>query len=1006
MRRFPLALAFAAFAVFLSAAHLDAQALDTDYARDPSQTIDQQYTDQILKYTTDKSFLSPLVDYLPASKTVPTPEKVLGDVSGAPNMLPYAEDVYKYFRMLETASPRVKVYTIGHSEEGREMIAVAIADPELLSGAKENGARLGQLGDPRTIGMDDAKAAALIDKSWPVYYITGTIHSTETGAPTALMEMAYRLAVDDAPYIKYIRSHMIVLITPVVEVDGRDRMVDIYKWHRAHPNAQRPHLVYWGHYVAHDNNRDAMGMTLNLTRNVLDTYLDWHAQVLHDLHESVPFLYDNTVGDGPYNAWVDPTLSDEWAELGWNNVAQMQRFGMPGVFTHGDFDTWSPGYLMFLAAMHNGISRLYETFGNDGADTEKRILTPEEYSRTWYRQNPPLPIVEWSQRDNNNYEETALLTTISYFSRNTHHFLENYYLKSKRSIEKPSLSGPAAYVIPPDAADNNRMVELLKVLKRQHVEMQQLSAATTCTVPGEKRGDKPRQQTFASGSIVVRMDQPYSRVADALLDRQFWAPDDPQKHPYDDTGWSFSHLFNVNVVRVPDVSILKAAMTPLDDPAKLAGKIDGTGSLVAVANTGQVSLLSLVYKLKSTASQAPNMQIPNIQITEKPFDAGEKHFAAGSLLISGAAQDQLANVLHEFSLNAVRLSVAPSVAAHSVASPRIAIMHTWLDTQTEGWWRYAFDTAGLPYDYISTQTVAKAADLRSKYDVIIFAPLGGASPQQIIDGLPMWKNTLPWQKSELTPNLGRIDSTEDMRPGLGYEGLEHLKSFIEQGGLLITSEDTAEFAIDTGLAPGVSHAPSEDARVVGTVLNTVFVDPENPVAFGYGAQLPVISSEGMAFNVSNMLGREGHRTLTDPYAQRPTGRGSLEDSDEPQGRKIAEAEVLEKQQPWQARKLNEEQTRDNPFVIPAGLRPDVILRFADAKGMLLDGLLDKPDSIAEHAVVVDAHLGRGNVLLFANNPIYRGETLGSYGLVFNAILNFDRLAHETVAPQAPPEKKN
>ena len=119
-----------------------------------------------------------------------------------------------------------------------------------------------------------------------------------------------------------------------------------------------------------------MGMTLDLTRNVLDTYLDWHAQVLHDLHESVPFLYDNTVGDGPYNAWVDPTLADEWAELGWNNVAQMQNFGMPGVFTHGDFDTWSPGYLMFLAGMHNGISRLYETFGNGGADTEKRILRP------------------------------------------------------------------------------------------------------------------------------------------------------------------------------------------------------------------------------------------------------------------------------------------------------------------------------------------------------------------------------------------------------------------------------------------------------------------------------------------------------------------------------------------------------------------------------------------------------------------------------------------------------
>jgi hypothetical protein len=279
--------------------------------------VDQEYTKKIHDYTTDPSFLSPVIDYLPASKTVPTPEKVLGDVSGAPNMLPYAGDVYKYFRLLAASSPRVQVFTNGHTEEGREMIAAAIADESLLKGAKENGERLAQLVDPRTIGLDDTKAKPLIDASYPVYYITGTIHSTETGAPTALMELACRLAVDDSPYIKYIRSHMIVLITPVVEVDGRDRMVDIYKWHRANPGKEWPRLVYWGHYVAHDNNRDAMGMTLDLTSNVLNTYLDWHAQVLHDLHESVPFLYDNTVGDGPYNAWIDPILAGEWEELGW-----------------------------------------------------------------------------------------------------------------------------------------------------------------------------------------------------------------------------------------------------------------------------------------------------------------------------------------------------------------------------------------------------------------------------------------------------------------------------------------------------------------------------------------------------------------------------------------------------------------------------------------------------------------------------------------------------------------
>jgi len=959
--------------------------LNGNYARDPKQAVDESYTKKILEYTTDPSFVSPLVNYLPASKTVPTPEKVLGDVAGAPDMLPYAEDVYKYFRLLEASTPRVKVVTIGHSEEGREMIAVAIADEGLLKAQKENDARLAQLGDPRTIGLDDTKAKALVDSSYPVYYITGTIHSPETGAPTALMELAYRLAVDDAPYIKYIRSHMIVLITPVVEVDGRDRMVDIYKWHKAHPGQDWPHLAYWGHYVSHDNNRDAMGMTLDLTKNVLNTYLDWHALVLHDLHESVPFLYDNTVGDGPYNAWIDPTLADEWAELGWNNVAQMQGFGMPGVFTHGDFDTWSPGYLMFLAGMHNGISRLYETFGNGGADTEKRILEPEEYSRTWYRQNPPLPQVTWSQRDNNNYEETALLTTISYFSQHTHHFLEDYYLKSKRSVQKPGLEGPSAYILPANDAELNRQLQLLHVLNLQHVEISQLTDAATTNIPGPKRGDKPVATTFPAGSFVVRMDQPYSRVADALLDKQYWAPDDPQKFPYDDTGWSFSQLFNVKVVRATDASFLTAKMTPANDLGSAAGKVSGTGGIIAIANTSQTSLLPLLYKLKDA----------HVTIAEKAFEAEGMKFAAGSLLISDAP-DSLSATLKELSLNATRLTAAPAVATHAVTAPRIAFIHSWQGTQTEGWWRYAFDDVQVPYGYMSVQALAGLDDLRSKYDVIIFAPIGHSSVESIVNGMPKYRNALPWEKTELTPNLGRIDSTPDMRVGMGYDGLRNLKKFVEQGGLLITCEDTAQFAIDTGLAPGVSVAHG-DARVVGSVLNTVFVSPNHPVAWGFGPSLPVMSANGMAFNVSNSLGRSGGRLLMDPYSQRPTGRGSVEDSDVPQGRKITAPEALPKQEPWEPKALNEEQTRNNPYVIPAQYRPDVVLRFSGSKDLLLSGLLDKAGSIAEHAIVVDAHLGSGNVLLFANNPVYRGETVGSYPLVFNAIMNFDHLAHTEAA---------
>src|SRR5947208_1543090 len=390
-------------------------------------------------------------------------------------------------RRLEKASPRVKVYSIGTTEEGREMIAVAVASEQIMAKLQENSARLARLADPRAINMDDAQAEALVNATMPIYYITGTIHSPETGSPTALMELAYRLVVDDHEYIKSIRNNLITLITPVIEVDGRDKMVDVYKWHLAHPGQNWPGLVYWGKYVAHDNNRDAMGVTLKLTENVLNTYIQWHPQVLHDLHESVPYLYDNTIGDGPYNAWIDPMLADEWQMVGWNNVSEMTKFGMPGVFAHGTFDTWSPGYLMFIPPTHNGISRRYETFGNGGADTVRRTLSPDEYSRTWYRQNPPLPRVKWSQRNNNNYEETGLLTSLQYFANNGKLFLKNFYLKSKRSIEKPKAEGPAAYVLTADDPRPGAQAELLKVLQLQGCEISRATAPFTVAVKAKKR---------------------------------------------------------------------------------------------------------------------------------------------------------------------------------------------------------------------------------------------------------------------------------------------------------------------------------------------------------------------------------------------------------------------------------------------------------------------------------------------------------------------------------------
>jgi Zinc carboxypeptidase len=966
--------------------------------RDPKQPVDDAYTAKIKQYTTQPYFSSPLVDYLPASKTVPTPEVVLGDVAGAPGILPYAEDVYKYMRLLEKASPRVKVFSIGTTEEGREMIAVAVSSEANLKNLEQNHQRLAKLADPRTIQLNDGEADKLVAESVPVYYITGTIHSVETGAPTALMELAYRLAVDESPYIRDIRDGVITLITPVVEVDGRDRMVDIYKWHLAHPKAFYPPLIYWGKYVAHDNNRDAMAVTLKLTENVLNTYVGWDAQVLHDLHESVPYLYDNTVGDGPYNAWVDPILVDEWQMIGARNVADMNSFGMPGVFTHGDFDTWSPGYLMFIAAMHNGISRLYETFGNGGADTVERTLEPEEYARTWYRANPPLPKTLWSQRNNNNYEETGLLTSLHYFSENRRLFLKNFYLKSERSIQKPSAEGPAAYVLPADDPRPTVQADLLRVMLKQHAEISRATSAFTVVLaaPKEKKPAKsgdadekekakpasPTTRSFPAGSYVIRMDQPYSRVADALLDYQYWSPDDPQKTPYDDTAWTFGELFGVQVARVTSPKVLTVPMERVTELPPTGG-VQGDGTVFAIENHAEPALATLRYRLKQAS----------IDAAEEPFQSGEHKFARGTFLIRSVSRAELDSAAKSLGLRVVALAGTPTVKSHPVRTPRIAYVHTWISTQDEGWWRLALDNLQIPYDYMSTQALAKIVDLNAKYDVILFPPVGwNARPTTIIEGLPTsWGNPLPWLNTPETPNLvGKNDSTPDMRPGLGWEGVARLQEFVAKGGVLLTATDTSQFALSIGLANGVTATNSEKMKIVGAVVGTRLVDGASPIAYGYEEKVSAYCDNGPIFSVNSELWSR-RRHLGPESNGRPTGRGTKDDPDFVVGRPAAEIPDEPEREQWEVPTPTDEQLHNNPRVIPPAARARVILRYADAKDLLISGLADGGGEIAQHPAVLDVPSGSGHVILFSINPIYRGETESTYSLVLNTLLSFDSL---------------
>jgi hypothetical protein len=478
------------------------------------------------------------------------------------------------------------------------------------------------------------------------------------------------------------------------------------------------------------------------------------------------------------------------------------------------------------------------------------------------------------------------------------------------------------------------------------------------------------------------MDQPYSRIADALLDRQYWSPDDPQKQPYDDTGWSFGDTFDAETVRVTDTRVLSAAAEPVKSPLPLAGKVTGSGAVALVAQHGDDAMFALRYRLGDATVEAAH----------DAFKAGGHDYPRGSWIVRGADSAALEKAAADLGVT-VEMAAAPSVKTRQVAKPRLALLHTWQSTQTEGWWRQRLDLLGVPYDYISTQDVAATADLRARWDAILFPPVGFSNPQMIVNGLPLWGQPQPWKETPETPNLGRIDSTDDMRPGLGGAGLEHLRAFVNGGGTLVASEDAAQLLVDTGFASGVRVAKTGSLKVVGTILGARFPDAGSPIADGIGDRLAVYSSEGMSFELSN----SASGGWSQESEERPTGRGDAKDTDVAIGRPAPAARpALPKNDRWEARALSAEETRRNPWVIPTELRPRTLLRFADDDELLISGLLENGGQLAKRAAVVEAPLGKGRVVLFAINPIWRGETIGSHPLVWNALL-----AGDALRPAAP-----
>ena len=892
------------------------------------QPIDSAYSARIRELTpTDArwKFTTEFVETLPASTTVPTPLKILGYVPGTIGRLSHVAEINKYFKAVADASPRTKLYSFGMSDEGREMIGLVIADEATIQNIEKYRTDLAKLADPR--GVSVAEKERLIREAKPIYWLSGSIHSPETGSPEMLMEFAYRMAVDEGENIKAIRSNVITIITPVTEVDGRDRMVDIDRLARElklGPGGVP--LVYWGKYTAHDNNRDGMVLSQKLSQNVMAAFLKWKPVVVHDLHESVPFLYTST-GTGPYNDEYDPIVIDEWHTLAYQEITELTRRGLPGVWTHGFYDGWAPNYtLLAVANLHNSIGRFYETYTSRGADCHTVRLAANATERRWDRPNPPVNGVKWCIRSNINYQQSGVLVALRYVADHKETFLRNYLAKAERMIDRGRLSAPYAFVIPRGQRHAAEAADLVNLFRAQGSEVHQATGDFRL----KSGGKDTTTVAVRSGDWIVRLDQPYSATVRTLLAIQKYKVDDPP--PYDDTGWTLDALRHVETIKAADSSILTRPMQLLASDASVKGTV-ATGNTLLVKHLGDWRSAVLPWKAKGA----------KVSVAEKAFKADGVDYPAGTYVVenAGAAARE---AVADLGLTAVNSASPITVAKHAVSLPRIALMHSWLETQNEGWVRFAFDQMGVPYTYISDQQLRNSNAL-DRFDAVFFEHVSGPVAS-LINGRSMVGPAIPWKKTAKYPNLGKWDETDDLRVAMGYEGLATLRRFVERGGLLITTGNSTQLPIAMGFNSTVSVTPTTQLNARGGIYRAQPVSTASPLLYGYQA-----SSFPVYFNQAPVMSVTPRDTTAENLGI---------DSSIVNARERARAKVI----------LRYHQTADS---------------------LLVSGLLAGGTELAGRAAVVDAPVGRGHVILFGIRPMWRWQSQGSFALALNAIANWNKL---------------
>ncbi|HET7583538.1 MAG TPA: M14 family zinc carboxypeptidase [Gemmatimonadaceae bacterium] len=974
--------------------------------------IDSTYSRLIREYTTDRRFLPASVSTLPASASIPDPQRHFGTIVGAPGVMHYSHEIYGYFAALAAATPRVRVDTVGTTEEGRPIILVVIADEESMRHLDAYRAMADSLADPRTVPaahLDD-----LLARAKPIYYLNGGLHSPEMGSPEMLMELAYRLAASDEPDIARIRRSVITIINPVSEPDGRDKQVDWYlhytkgrtEWDDGFPRSS----PYWGSYVVHDNNRDGIQISQALTRAIYDIYYAWHPVIMHDLHESVPLMYVST-GTGPYNETNDPIAVSEWQLLANNDLTALDAEGLPGVWTWAFFDGWWPGYAVWVANNHNAIGRFYETFGNAGADTYIRDLSGQRYagdpvtSRQWYRPWPPTEKVRWSARDNINYMEAGVLASLRFAADNAQRLLRNFWQKGVNSMTRGRERTPHGYVIPAleRQRDPRRAAYLVNQLRRHGIEIDRRAS-----------GD-------SAGDFVILLDQPYRDLAVNLLSLQHFPPTAPNP-PYDDIAWTLGLLYGVDVHAVDDTAVFHwTGLVPVRDTVAATAAVRGTGTTYVLPYRAQGELLPALFWLRSAAPGARAWALERETSLAASGAAASDTVAAhtvatstgvahapsartaradtlppGSVLFERLPASRASELARRFALPLIAVERAPDGPRHALDVPRVAVYHTWYSTQDEGWARYTLEHAGIPYTSIDKDDL-RAGALRKRFDVILVPETGGTA-EQMMHGVDVKWSPLPFRHTAATPALGVPDSSADITGGPGFVGMANLEQFVRSGGTLITLGAATRLVAETGIARALSPHATRSLFHPGSVVRVRARSAASPILYGYPEITTVFRGNGPLYQVVArdsalvvmQYGTKLERKRSDgEILGMPSGDAGHPTADTGQ-RAGANTARADSAAPRDTAAGHDTATR------ASGARASA----ADDSAYVVSGMVRAEGEIIGQGAIFDIPVGAGRVIAFTFNPLHRYLNHHEFPMVWNAMANWNDSPAQAAAPQA------